>query len=159
MSITAFIKAFHLSLSWARSIQSMPSNSTSWRCSIMLSFHVCRSLPSVLFYSGFPTKTLSVCASPVSSTQVSPPKPYMYAPLLSLLLRFPHQNSICMRLSCILYAPAHHIFLYFITRIIFGTEYRSVSLSLCSVGHYPPTSSLSVPNIPQFHIFAHMWIR
>ena len=43
--------------------------------------------------------------------------------------------------------PAHHIFLDFITRTILGEEYKSFSSSLCSLLHYPVTSSLLGPNI------------
>ena len=55
--ITAFTSARRLSLSWARSIQSLPPHPTSWR-SILISSHLCLGLPSGLFPSGFPTKTL-----------------------------------------------------------------------------------------------------
>jgi len=57
-SITAFTSAHHLSLSWARSIQSIPSHPTSWRSILALSSHLSLGLPSSLFPSGFPTKTL-----------------------------------------------------------------------------------------------------
>jgi hypothetical protein len=33
------------------------------------------------------------------------------------------------------------------TRIIFGEQYRSLSSSLCTLFHYPVTSSLLVPSI------------
>ena len=51
--IIAFTSARHLPLSWARSIQSIPHI----RLLILFS-HICLGLPSGLFPSGFPTKTL-----------------------------------------------------------------------------------------------------
>jgi len=56
--ITAFTSTRHLSLSWTRSIQSVPSHPTSWRSILILSCHLRLDLPSGLFPSGFPTKTL-----------------------------------------------------------------------------------------------------
>ena len=48
----------HLSLTWATSIQSMPSHSTSWKSNLILSCHLRLGLPSGLFPSDFPIKTL-----------------------------------------------------------------------------------------------------
>ena len=46
--ITAFTSARHMSLSWARSVQSMPPrHPTSWRFLLMLSAHLRPGLPSV----------------------------------------------------------------------------------------------------------------
>ena len=56
--ITTFTSAHHLSLSWARSIKSMPPLLTSWRSILILSSHLHLGLPSVLFLSYFHTKTL-----------------------------------------------------------------------------------------------------
>jgi len=56
---TAFTVARYLSLYWARSIQSMPPQPTSW-ISILTSYYLCLDLPSGLFLSGFPTKNLCV---------------------------------------------------------------------------------------------------
>jgi len=43
--------------------------------------------------------------------------------------------------------PLHLILFYFITRIIFGEEYRSLSSSFCCLLHFPITSSPLSPNI------------
>jgi len=79
----------------------------------ILSSHLILGLPSGLFSSGFPTKTL-------------------YTPLLSPI-----------RATC----PAHLILLNFITRKIFGENYRSLRSSLCSFLHSPVTYSLLSKNI------------
>jgi hypothetical protein len=49
-----------LSVSWARSIQSMPPHPNSWKSMLILSFHQCLGLSNLLFPSGLPTKTLYV---------------------------------------------------------------------------------------------------
>jgi len=57
MFITAFTSARHLSLSWSRSIHSMPlSHFLKIHHNIILPLHL--GLPSGLFPSAFPTKTL-----------------------------------------------------------------------------------------------------
>jgi hypothetical protein len=47
--VTVLTSARHLSLSWARSIQSPPPSSTSWRSILILSSHLRLGLPNVLF--------------------------------------------------------------------------------------------------------------
>ena len=56
--ITALTSVRHLSLSWTRPIQSIYPHPTSWRSILILSTHLRLGLPSGLFPSGFPTKTL-----------------------------------------------------------------------------------------------------
>ena len=56
--ITALTSVRHLSLSWASPIQSTQPHPTSWRSISILSTHLRLGLPSGLFPSGFPTKTL-----------------------------------------------------------------------------------------------------
>ena len=56
--ITALTSVRHLSLSWASPIQSLYPHPTSWRSILILSTHLRLGLPSGLFPSGFPTKTL-----------------------------------------------------------------------------------------------------
>jgi len=57
MILTVFANARQLSLSWARSIQSMPPQTNSWRFILLLSSHLCLCLPSGLFPLSFRTKT------------------------------------------------------------------------------------------------------
>ena len=67
--ITAFTSSHHLSLSWASSIQFIPLHPTAWRSILILSSHQHLGLPSALFPSGFPTKTLyTPLLSPIRAT-------------------------------------------------------------------------------------------
>jgi len=56
--ITAPTSVHHLFLSWASPIQSIYPHPTSWRSVLILSTYLRLGLPSGLFPSGFPTKTL-----------------------------------------------------------------------------------------------------
>ena len=56
--ITALTSVRHLSLSWARPIQSIYPHPTSWRSILILFTHLRLGLPSGILPSGFPTKTL-----------------------------------------------------------------------------------------------------
>ena len=56
--IIAFKSARYLSLLWANSIQSTPPHPSSWRSILIFSSHLSLCLPSGLFPSSFPTKTL-----------------------------------------------------------------------------------------------------
>ena len=67
--ITALTSVRHLSLSSASPIQSIPPHPTSWRSILILSTHLRLGLPSGLFPSGFPTKTLyTPLSSPMRAT-------------------------------------------------------------------------------------------
>jgi hypothetical protein len=75
--LTAFTSARQLYLSRASSIQSIPPHSTSRRSSLILSSHLRLGLPSGLFPSGFPTKTLYT-ALPHTRYMPRPPHSYWF---------------------------------------------------------------------------------
>jgi hypothetical protein len=56
--ITVFTRVLHWSLSRVRSIESIPPHPVPQRSILMLSTHQCLGLPSGLFPTGFPIKTL-----------------------------------------------------------------------------------------------------
>jgi hypothetical protein len=63
----------------------------------------------------------------------------MYTPLLF------HTRVTC---------PTHLFLVYFITRTVFGEEYKYLSFPLCSLLHSPVTSSLLGPNILLIILFS-----
>jgi hypothetical protein len=62
--ITVFTRAIHWSLTWAKSIQSIPSHPISLRSILMSSAHLHLCIPSGLFRPGFPTISYMHSSSP-----------------------------------------------------------------------------------------------
>ena len=83
--ITTFTSARQLSLSSARSIQSIPAHPTSWRSILILSSHLRLDLPSGLFPLRFPHRN-PVYVSPFLHTR--------YIPSPSYSSRFYHPSNI-----------------------------------------------------------------
>ena len=98
MFITTFTSARHLTLPWTRSIQFMHPHYTSWRSTLILSFHLCLGLPSCLFPSGFPTKALY--AALLSSIRATCPA-YLILPYLTTRIFCEQYRSLTSSLcSC-----------------------------------------------------------
>ena len=67
--ITTLTNLRHSSLSWASPVQSTCPHPTSWKSILILFTHLRLGLPSGLFPSGFPTKTLyTPLSSPICAT-------------------------------------------------------------------------------------------
>ena len=70
--ITALTSFRHPSLSWASPIQSTYPQPTYWRSILILSTHLRLDLPSGLFPSGFPTRTLYAPSPPPFEPHAQP---------------------------------------------------------------------------------------
>ena len=100
--ITAFTSARHLSLSYASLIQSIPPHPTSWR-PILISSHLRLGLPSGLFPSGFPTKTL--CTPLPSSIHATCPAHLILLDFISSPILGEQYRSLSSSLRNFLYFP------------------------------------------------------
>jgi hypothetical protein len=75
--ITVFKRALHWSLSWARSIQSIPFHRISLRSILILSTHLRLGRPNGLFPSGFPINILYAFLFPHSCYMSCPSPPWL----------------------------------------------------------------------------------
>jgi hypothetical protein len=72
-----------------------------------------------------------------------------------LSLRFPHYNPVCTSPLPIHATCPTHLLIDFITRLILGEEYISLSSSWSSLLYSPVTSSLLDPNMLLCTLFSH----
>ena len=107
--ITALTSVRYLSLFWASPIQSIYPNPTSWRSILIFSTHLSLGLPSGLFPSGFPTKTLyTPLSSPIRATCPA------HLPLLDFITRTilgEEYKSFSFLLCNLLHSPVTSSFL------------------------------------------------
>ena len=103
MFITALTSVHHLSLSWASPIQSIYPHPTSLRSILILSTHLRLGIPSGLFPSGFPTKTL---CSPLSlATRATCPAHLILLDFITRTILGEQYKSFSSSLCNLLHSP------------------------------------------------------
>ena len=107
--ITAFTSALHLSVSWARSIKSVPLHPTSWRSILILFSYLCLGLPCILFPSGFPTKT--IYKSLLSSIRATCPAHAIHIDLITRTILGEEYRSLSSSFCSFLHSPVPLSFL------------------------------------------------
>ena len=101
--ITALTNVRHLSLSWARPIQSIYPHPTSWRSILILSTHLRLGFPSGLFPSGFPTKTLYTSLS--SAIRATCPAHLILLHFITRTILGEEYKSLSSSLCSLLHSP------------------------------------------------------
>jgi len=154
--ITPFTSARQLSLSWARSIQSITSHPTHWRSILILSFHLRLGFPSSLFPSGVPTKTLCTpLLSPICATCLTH---FILFGIITRTVLGEHYKSLSSSLCSFLHSPVTSSLLD--PNILLNTLFSN-TISLCSslnvsdqVSHpYTTAGKITVRYILIFKLF------
>ena len=129
--LTAFTSARHLSLSWASSIQSTPPHPNSWISILILSSHLCLGLPSCLFSSSFPTKTLfTPLLSPIRTTCLAH---LILLDFITWTILGEQYRSVCFSLCSFLHSP--------VTSSLLGPNILSTPYSQTPSAYVPPSMS------------------
>jgi hypothetical protein len=115
--ITAFTRALHWSLSWSRSIQSLPSHPISLKSILILSTHLRFGLPSSLYPSGFPTNILY--AFLVTHIRATCPTHFILPDVIILIILGEEyklwSSSLCSSLSNLLLLRLSSVQIFFST--------------------------------------------
>jgi hypothetical protein len=101
--ITAFTSARHLSLFWARSIQSTPPHPTDRKYILILSSHLSQGFSIGPFPSAFPTRTL--CTPLLSSKRATCPAHPILLALLTRTIFVEEYSSLIFSLCSCLHSP------------------------------------------------------
>ena len=131
--ITAITSVQHPSLSWASPIQSICLHPTSWRSILILSTHLRLGLPSGLFPSGFPSKTLyTPLSSPIRATC---PAHLILLDFITCTILGEEYKSFSSSLCNLLHSPVTSSFL--------GPIFFSTPCSHTPSASFPPAMSVT----------------
>ena len=140
MFIIVLTSAHHLSLSRANSIQSPQPPPTSWRSVFILFSHLPLGLPTGLFPSGFPTRTLCT------------PLPSPYAPHAPKLLQLRLQINVTeAQLTGVQVTSVHFstVYLAFVIKVMIYLLYKTwaIPFSMMVAAVQPPKMLCAVASL------------
>ena len=152
MFVTVLTSARQLSLSSANCIQSPQTLPTSWRSILLFSSHLCLGLPSGLFTSGYPTKTL--CTLIHSSIRATCPAHLILLDFITRTILGEEYRSLSSSLCNFPHSPVTPSLLG--PNILLNTLFSN-SLSLCSTLNVSDQVSHPYKTTIASNILAKIW--